>query len=94
MSKGYDEWYLNHIHPVGQDAFKSDEAIAAERLERNDQIYLQSLPLCEAVFYCSFCDTTFVAKTSEKHYCKCGSTSLATRIKLRKIKSNYSNIRG
>ncbi|KXO13308.1 hypothetical protein AKG98_3533 [Moritella sp. JT01] len=95
MPNGYDEWYLNHIHPVGQDGFKSDEEITAEaQLERSDDIYLQSHPFCEAVFYCSFCDTAFVAKASEKHYCKCGSASLATRIKLRKIKSNYANIRG
>jgi len=102
MSKGYDDWYLNNTHPVGQDGFKSDEEIAAkERLEKiveddrkRDEVYLQNHPLCEAVFYCSFCDSTFVAKASEKHYCNCGSVFLAIRIKLRKIKSNYANIRG
>jgi len=102
MSKGYDEWYLNHIHSVGQNGFKSDEEIETEEIfekikEENyklDDIYLQSHPFCEAVFYCDFCDSTFVARASEKHYCNCGSVSLARRIKLRKIKSNYANIRG
>lgn len=97
MSKGYDDWYLNNAHPVGQDEFKSDEEIFEKIKEENyklDEIYLQKHPSCEAVFYCDFCDNTFVAKASEKHYCKCGSVSLARRIKLRKIKSNYENIRG
>lgn len=95
MSKGYGEWSLNHIHPVGQDGFKRHEEITAEeRLERSDEIYLQSHPLCETVFYYRFSETTFIAKAAEKHYCKCGNASLAARIKLRKIISNYANIRG
>ena len=52
MSKGYDEWYLNHIHPIGQDGFKSDEEIAAEELlERSDEIYLHILGLSEHRFW-------------------------------------------
>ena len=102
MSNRYDDWYLNHIHPVGQDGFKDQaELEAEERIERNkeesykqDEQYLQYHPLCEAVFYCDFCHTTFVAKAIEKHYCKCGSVSRAKRLKLLKIKSNYANIRG
>lgn len=42
MLKGYDDWYLNNTHPVGQDGSKIDE------------IYL-SPPLCEAILYCSLC---------------------------------------
>lgn len=93
MPSKYDDWYLNHIHPAGQDGFKSDENIATEEsLERSDNIYLQRHPFCDADFYCDSCNTTFVSKASEKHYCKCGSTFLTTQIKLRKIKSNYANI--
>lgn len=54
MSKGYDDGYLNHIHPIGQDGFKSNEEIETEEIfekikEENyklDKIYLQNHPFC------------------------------------------------